>query len=270
MTLESTPALVPCGGCGHEYDPRSHRLTDSFLMRLTSLRCPDCRNKEVLEREEDHALHREARLKYQREAWLESWVPPRFEEKSFDTFDVSAGNNREKLVRLKEYVEGFPIDSAPRGVKSLILVRDVNGVGKTHLALSLLKALVLRVETDYERCPYQFWPVTRIRSRMSAAKRFGSTETEAEAMRDLATIWLLVLDDVGKDRLEGGDQELYFDLINERYNNDLPVIVTSNVAFSPWYPEGPTLADAMGRAAASRLHEMAEGEVYLIEGHERR
>ena len=95
-----------------------------------------------------------------------------------------------------------------------------------------------------------------------------------EVYRDFATVRLLLIDDVGKEKLDGADtafiQEAYFTIINERYNANLPIILTSNLNFDPWVPGGLCLENIMGRAAVSRLMEMTLGTAYIIEGEDRR
>ena len=88
-------------------------------------------------------------------------------------------------------------------------------------------------------------------------------------------MWLLVLDDVGKEQLTGAEatfsHEMYYNIINTRYNADLPLVITTNLNFSPWRNDGgPDLVDLMGPGAVSRLVEMTGGQVYIIDGEDRR
>lgn len=261
-----------CEQCGAEYDAKVRAMLRASFGAIGPSLCLDCRGRLVKELDEDRARRHQARLAFQRQEWLsdsQRGLPLKFRESSFDTFDPSAGSNRDRVMELREYAERFPKAAAPRGMESVVLARDKNGVGKTHLASSIFRAVVEASEIDNERSPYQFWPVNRVRTRLAAAKRFGGPETEDEVIADLGSMWLLVLDDVGKEIL-AGDHELYFAIINERYNRQLPVVITSNVGFEPWDTGEPALDEVMGRAVASRLREMCQGVQYIIEGEERR
>ena len=196
-----------------------------------------------------------------------------FRSKDFTNFDLSG--NEDPVSQLREYAETFPVDRRPKGAQSTLIVRDINGVGKTHLTCAILHTIIDRsTEIDREVCPYQFWPIYRIKQRLLDAQRFNGSETVAQVYADFASMWLLVIDDVGKDLPSGYEAaaayEMYFTIINERYNAQLPVIISSNLAFAPWAPEGLCLQDLMGKACASRLMEMTGGVEYVIAGDDRR
>ena len=182
-------------------------------------------------------------------------------------FDLGGESNAGRVSALRKYANEFPVDASPAGQKSIILAAKMNGVGKTMLASLIVGEIIGNFEkTGYERCPFQFWSVNNIRMRLKAADRYGSKETQEEVYRDFATMWLLVMDDVGKEQLDGRDAgftyEMYFNILDQRYNNQLPVVITSNLAPEPWEPGGPCLVDLMGRASVSRLGEMTGGMVY--------
>jgi DNA replication protein DnaC len=68
--------------------------------------------------------------------------------------------------------------------------------------------------------------IRRIRDTWSSETR---SETEAQAIKALATCDLLVLDEVGVQAGSTSEQNLLFDVINERYNNRLPTLLLSNL-----------------------------------------
>ena len=158
-----------------------------------------------------------------------------------------------------------------------MLASPENGVGKTMLASLILGTLIDRYpDMGREVCPYQFWSVNSIRMRLKAAERFGGRETVEDVYRDFTTMWLLIIDDVGKEQLGAGvasdafSSEMYFNIIDQRYNHQLPLIMTSNLDFHPWNDGETSLVDLMGRASVSRLVEMTDGDTVVIEGSDRR
>jgi DNA replication protein DnaC len=80
-------------------------------------------------------------------------------------------------------------------------------------------------------------------------------------VRDCQTARLLVLDDVGAEKASEWTQERIYSVIDHRYANCLPLIVTSNL------PPGK-LAEQTGDRSASRLAEMCE--VVAMTGTDRR
>lgn len=264
----------PCGDCGQEFD-------GAMLMgKQVTLYCPGCREKRErafqLERLQTHAKA----LAYHRREWLtdpQRGIPRRYQDAVWDDFkfDRGGGGNRARVEQIRQYAVDFPLTDYPVGAPSLVIARDVNGVGKTLLACLILKDIIGRYEElGREICPFQFWTASDVKLRLKSADRFGSTETQEQVYQDFASMRLLVLDDVGKENLTGADAsfsyDMYFTIINRRYNAGLPLVLTSNLNFEPWRAGEPSLVDLMGRASASRLVEMTGGKVYLIEGEDRR
>ncbi|HLA39635.1 MAG TPA: ATP-binding protein [Candidatus Glassbacteria bacterium] len=268
--------LSPCEDCGNEHDCYAQALMESFGTVRQPRLCPECREKARRLREVQQQSHHAASLAFTRQQWLCDQVrgiPERYRGKNFDGFDATG--NEQRVSALRAYAESFPVDRPPKGIPSLLLAQAVVGVGKTHLACAILQTVAGRFDQlGREVCPYQFWPASRVKQRVFDAQRFGSKETLEAVYRDFASMWLLVLDDVGKEKLTGADAastyEIYYTIINERYNANLPMIITSNLGFEPWQPEGLSLADLIGNAGVSRLMEMTGGQQYLIAGHDRR
>ena len=263
-----------CQDCGEEYE------SPVFMGLEARKYCSTCREKRRRLFEVEQKETRERSLEYHRQEWISDpvrGIPRRYRELAWEDFlyDRGGEKNREKVALFREYADTFPVEGMPYGTKSLLIARDVNGVGKTMLASLIDKTIIYRYdETGRERCPFQFWTVDDVKLRLRSADRYGSIETQEDVYRDFGTMRLLVLHDVGKERMAGADvgftYEMYFNILNRRYNNELPVILTSNLMFEPWVPNGPTLTDLMGRAGVLRLMDMTEGKAYVIEGEDRR
>ena len=122
-------------------------------------------------------------------------------------------------------------------------IDGTQGTGKTRLAMAITRVLVAQGE-----------PVkVRIAPNLMEAMRSRSVENR-ESTEELARCRVLVLDDLGKEAPTAYACERLFDIVNERYNAMLPIVVTSN------YTRGEiaqklTEGD-VGRSIASRLCEM--------------
>ena len=266
----------PCNDCGVLFK------TQVYLGRAFGQYCQQCRDRRMVEQEIDHALRRGNSLAQMRREFIENkdWgIPSRYWQDEWEDFqfDRDGENNRDRITKLRDYAETFPVDGPPHQVPSLVLASPMNGVGKTMLASLILKTIISRYsELGREQSPFQFWSVNKLKMRLRTSERFGSKESTEDVYRDFASRWLLILDDVGKEQIEGRDAnfayEMYFNLLDQRYNNQLPIILTSNLNTIAWEtdPNGPSLLELMGRAAVSRLMEMTGGEVYVIDGQDRR
>lgn len=267
-------ANLGCMDCNERFD------SPVFMGKVLSTVCPACRGRRVVAEEQDRQRRHVSSLAYHREQWSTDTVrgiPPKYHGLTWDDFRFDKGGegNRRVVELLKEYAAGFPVDRRPSKVRSLLITRDVNGVGKTMLTCLVLKDIIMRYEeTGRERCPFQFWTIDSVKLRLKSAERFGGAENVEGVYRDFGTMSLLALDDVGKEKLAGADAsfsyEVYFNILNTRYNNELPVILTSNLRYEPWRDEGLTLANLMGTAGVSRLMEMTGGVHFEIAGEDRR
>ena len=263
-----------CGDCGEEFS--GHHLFGLNLGRY----CARCREARNTAHEEERRKIAASSLAYRQHEWLTDslrGIPGRYRGLTWDDFRFDRGGegNRRRVDALRQYAQEIPVDRFPHHMKSIVLASEHNGVGKTMLASLMLNDIIHRyTETGRERPPFQFWSVHDAKMRLRSAERFGGPETPEEVYRDFGTVWLLILDDVGKEQLTGAEAsfayEMYFAILNQRYNNQLPVILTSNLSFSPWRFGGPSLVDLMGRASVSRLVEMTGRQVYVIEGEDRR
>lgn len=100
------------------------------------------------------------------------------------------------------------------------------GTGKTHLTACMANALLSQGR------PVLFTSMGEI-SKAIRATFDKKGETEQGFMKKLTDIDFLFIDDFGTERLTKDNQDLWlqekvFEIINSRYNNNKPVIITSN------------------------------------------
>ena len=261
-----------CDDCNQEYDATGQTVIERFASSAKRFLCPQCRKGLLKERELQFESQRLESLAYMRDEQCKKVIPPKFAAERLHTFDPT-GNER-SFERIFEYVDKFP-DGLPRGYDSLYISSQNNGVGKTHLACAITHELIQRLKEHRQVSPYQFIEAIRLKIAIHRGQAFGAKRSAEDIYEDAFSYWLLVLDDVGKEKLTPADAafafEIYYTIINERYNRCLPLIITSNLPFQePWVAGGMTLQDLIGPAAVSRLREMCRGEIIVIQGEDRR
>lgn len=115
------------------------------------------------------------------------------------------------------------------------------GCGKTHTAAAVMRHHIDGGERT-RWCSVPTW--------LEASRGSYSGGERPESVSFLTDCDLLVLDDVGTKRSEkDGSRELLYVLINAAYDNETPLIVTSNVDYSE-------LAARIGARLVSRIAEM--------------
>ena len=164
------------------------------------------------------------------------------------------------------------VEWAERGKKAqgLYLTGQV-GTGKTHAAWATLGAWcrATRTRPHGEESPTIEWGgasgrtapniiFTRLTDLLDDLR---PGEAAVRTIRDCQRAALLVIDDIGAEKPSEWTQERVYSVIDHRYANCLPLIVTSNLPPSK-------LADQIGERAASRLAEMCE--VVAMTGTDRR
>lgn len=156
-------------------------------------------------------------------AWHER-IPPRFA-------DVEMPNAGDVAGQL-DSIMSWCTQGSDTSSDNVVILGPV-GVGKTYLAVAM--AWERHRLGEYVR----FWPVVELLD----ALRPGGDEDAAATARDAK---VLVLDDLGAERPTDWTAERLYALINRRWLNELPTIVTSNL-------EPNQLRTAIGERLYSRL-----------------
>lgn len=256
-------------GCANKYETFSLRSlgVNGVLQKY----CPQCREKKLFHLEETERLAKQQEIIERKQRWTyTSGIPLRFRGDSFDNFKPQNNDMKSILDKCKEFVEYIP---TIRGVdyKSFIMYSDkVCGLGKTHLVVSIAKRYLERmIEHDYEVSPVLFITeqdmLAAIRSTYNH-QQGDHRPNEEELFKKYMTIPLLIIDDVGKEEVADSRfvQRTWFRIVNGRYNNMLPVVLTAN-------HDPDSLAKYLGGKNSveptwNRLYEMTHGEIYELYG----
>lgn len=135
----------------------------------------------------------------------------------FENFEVNS-NNKKVYQSLKDYSERF-VNLEER--KGLILTGN-NGVGKTHLACSIANELIKN------GIPIIYGTLINLLAELKNTYDNDNNISEMEIIKLYEKVDLLVIDDLGKEKPSEWGLEKLFTIINSRYENNLPVIITTN------------------------------------------
>ena len=175
-------------------------------------------------------------------------IPPRYQRCTLDSF-VTYQN--EELLRAiasaRRFCETFPVVE-----KGLMLIGPP-GIGKTHIAVAVLRDVVRR--TGARGMYYDTRALLKdIRSTYNPVTHTA----EMDVIRPVMEAELLVLDDLGAERLTDWVEETMSLIVNTRYNERRPTIFTSNYEDVPDEGELNSLLVRVGFRLHSRLREMCE------------
>jgi DNA replication protein DnaC len=133
-----------------------------------------------------------------------------------------------------------------------LVINGAIGTGKTHQAYGALRRIA-------ETGPHRFEMIAVTAPDMYGRLRPGGSDKGSEhELKQYARIQLLLLDDIGTEKLSEFTEEATYRIVNARYNSGLPLIITTNLLVRD--PAGSRASDLVGRLGdrlASRLAQAA-------------
>src|SRR6185312_2110200 len=182
-----------------------------------------------------------------RQRLTEANIPKRYLHCTLHNFTAYNESLDRAVAQAKRVADAFP--DVQRG----LFLEGQPGVGKTHLAVAVLKQAIQT--TGARGLFYDTRDLLRvIRSTYDPSTR----TTELDILRPVMTAELLVLDDLGAEKTSEWVDETMNLIVNTRYNERRLTIFTSNYPDIPDDTDPQSLLFRIGFRMRSRLHEMCE------------
>ena len=188
-----------------------------------------------------------------------SRIPPRYAQCSFKNFKVESGTSLDNALSFsRTLVDDYP--AVDRG----LLFMGPAGVGKTHLAVSIIRGLI---EKGF---PCVFSESGSLLKEIQDSYNPISKTSELKVLAPVYSADVLVLDELGATVPTDWVRDTMYQIINKRYNDNKLTIFTTNYedearltqTIEPYrkrlesVKELTTLEDRIGPRLRSRLHEM--------------
>jgi DNA replication protein DnaC len=233
--------------------------------------CPICSGtgwKTIARGKEREAVRCECRVKGRADRLLAAaHIPARYEHCDLSSFEYDPGDKEQASIFKARTFAGRFVEDYPVEKTGLLFVGSV-GVGKTHLAVGIIKDLIREKGIHCLFCDYR-----ELLKSIQNSYNPSVQATEMGILRPVFDAEVLVLDELGAVR----STEWVFDtvnyILNSRYNDNKTTIITTN------FPDRPeqekldetdsrsysaadraarreTLGDRIGERMRSRLHEM--------------
>jgi DNA replication protein DnaC len=209
---------------------------------------------------ERYAQPCECRLQLQAARLLKrAAIPKRYEHCTLDTFEPGFGQADQSLAKAfstaRRFVHEYPVTTEGRG---LLLTGSV-GVGKTHLAVGIIQALIWEKGVRALFCDYR-----ELLKRIQESYNPLVATTELQILAPVFEAEVLILDELGAQKPTDWVWDTVALVLNTRYNDKRTTLITTN------YPNAPaamarnadkaireeTLGDRIGERMRSRLAEM--------------
>src|ERR1700690_1074760 len=186
-------------------------------------------------------------------------IPKPYEHCELSNFDFDGSHRQLFPARMAacKFVEAYPTDST-----GLLLIGSI-GVGKTHLAVGIIKELVLS-----KGVPCLFYDYRELLKQIQNSYNDSVKATELDVLRPVFETEVLVLDELGAVKPTEWVWDTVSLILNTRYNDNRTTIITTNfedqaaASVTGSYSaarsaaRAETLGDRIGERMRSRLHEM--------------
>jgi DNA replication protein DnaC len=180
-------------------------------------------------------------------------IPKRYQHCTFTNFAVYNPSLERALDQARRVPDRFPAANNLREQGRGLLLEGPPGVGKTHLAVAVLKQVM-----EASGARGMFYDTRDLLRVIRSTYDPSIRTTELEVLRPVMTADLLVLDDLGAEKTSEWVEETMNLIVNTRYNERRLTIFTSNYLDIPDDTDPNSLLFRIGFRMRSRLHEMCE------------
>ena len=173
-------------------------------------------------------------------------IPARYSRCDFSTFITYDNEKLQRAFRkAREFAAAFPV------VDKGLLFIGPPGIGKTHVAVSVLREVVLKGMRGV------YYDTRSLLSTIRSTYNPVTRASEAEVLDEVMQAELLVLDDLGAERLTDWVEETMHLIVNTRYNEKRPTVFTTNYE-DVGAEDLDSLFVRVGYRLHSRLREMCD------------
>lgn len=186
-------------------------------------------------------------------------IPKRYEHCELSSFTTDFPAAHASLALAHIAASRFAGEFDLRDGTGLLIIGKI-GVGKTHLAVGIMKELILN-----RGIACLFYDYRELLKEIQNSYNASVQATELDVLRPVFDAEVLILDELGAVKPTEWVWDTVSLILNTRYNDNRTTIITTN------FPDGPpgsglsaarsaareeTLGDRIGERMRSRLHEM--------------
>jgi len=241
-------------------------MEEMSLLTTAAAVCPICEGSglRLVHRPDGSRAARDCQCRIEQRAARQiarTKIPRRYEHCTLDDYEIDFPGATRSIkhahLSARKFVESYPIETRGTG---LLLTGNI-GVGKTHLAVGILQALVLeRGATGL------FYDYRELLKQVQNSYNRQVQATELEILAPVFEAEVLVLDELGAAKPTDWVWDTVAHILNTRYNDRRTTIITTNYANAAplmagqgddlRYTREETLGDRIGERMRSRLQEM--------------
>lgn len=200
-----------CQACGEDFEAK--RITSPVGFAYTETVCSNCKRKAISEMTErvanDNKEADQIRAETRRQNIFRR-VGKKYNQKNFSNFSPGNQSQEKALAISKRFAEE---------TGGWLFLYGPAGVGKTHLVVAILQKI-------WPRMPI-FYPVPELLLHLRSCLR---EQTEEEAILPFKNAPVLILDDMGVEKITDWVRQAFYVILAHRDREELPTIFTSNLS----------------------------------------
>jgi DNA replication protein DnaC len=175
-----------------------------------------------------HSLENQQRLKSDLVKSFVHKLPPKFEHADLKNVNPEILKHLKNYIVNKEYLDG-----------KNIMLQGGFGVGKTYIAFAIVKQIVEDMAKEYKNISWEFMILSDL------GVDFKNAELSIEKAKNCN---ILIFDDIFEEQMNKYTSLKFYNLVNYRYNNNLPTIFTTNMDLK-------TMKEVVSERVADRIRE---------------
>lgn len=190
-------------------------------MSLSSIeyeRC-DCKQSKAywdeIDLKEEKQKKRKQKEQMTRQFYIQNYISKQIQDYKFDNF-ITTETNKKEVEIAKDFTE----KCINKNQKNGLIITGKSGVGKTHLATAILNKL-----TEKDMLVLMGRLILLLDVIKDTFKDFSSKEKDIIEL--YSKVDMLIIDDLGTERISSWALEKLYTIIENRNENKLPIIVTT-------------------------------------------
>lgn len=201
-----------------KHGEHQERAVQALSKWLVFSNCEKCSAEErVAEEKKQREEEISAAIARGKERRLQAGIPKRYIGHTFDQFNPL----NDAQIKAKSKFERLSVELETGEAKNNLIVTGGVGTGKTLLASCLIDSVVNTISCEMVKC------IDLVRNLKATWKR-DSEQSETDLIEYYTSLKLLIIDEVGVQFGTDTERMFIFDVIDGRYQNELPTILISN------------------------------------------
>ena len=209
-----------CKFCGKELKPigLDYLYTNVSSELIEYERCT-CKESKSYWKDVDFRIQEQKKKEHYREMisqfYSQNYISKRLKDYNFKNFKVTDVNKKEVEIA-KDYTKKCTENKQENG----LIITGNSGVGKTHLAASILNELIERDKLVL---------MGRLTSLLDMIKETfkDNSKSENELIELFSNVDMAVIDDLGTEKISSWALDKLYTIIENRNENKLPIIITT-------------------------------------------